>query len=411
MDKRRVRKNGKRALRLERLDPRVCMAADLGMLASPWCNHSIPQDVNQDSAVSPLDALLVINTLNSRGAGPLIAEGEASGITAKVDVNGDLQITALDVLSVVNRLNQPADSAVTEPTSQQPSTVDDPSGGDVVSGPSETEPPATDDLESDPPPEIPVPTDELESGGPAEDNQTPSEDTPTNESPTDETPTDETPTDEEPASDEGCERDGILVRAAERLFDRLDTNDDGVISESEVGERLWEKLSSADADEDGGVSLEEIVEAGLRLARGHGHADRPRRDLFERFDTDGNGELTLEEVGDVLWEKISVADADGNGQVTVEELAEHLTSKAVEKFFDTFDDNGDDLIVESELPAVLWERLSEADTDGEPGLSPTELEEVVDELRQRLPKLSDVVERIGRPHGRIGQMMARFRGR
>ncbi len=59
-------------------------------------------DVNVDGHVSPLDALLVINNLNS--AGGFNAAGGSGG--SRLDVNRDLAITPLDALLVVNYLNQ-----------------------------------------------------------------------------------------------------------------------------------------------------------------------------------------------------------------------------------------------------------------------------------------------------------------
>ena len=64
-------------------------------------NNDVPEDVSGDGAVSPIDALLIINYLNSNGPGPV-----PSGNTAPfLDVNADGFVTALDALFVINRLN------------------------------------------------------------------------------------------------------------------------------------------------------------------------------------------------------------------------------------------------------------------------------------------------------------------
>ncbi len=63
-------------------------------------------DVNDDGAVSPIDALLVVNQLN-RGGGS--GEGEAGGMLRSsyfLDVNGDNHISPIDALQVVNYLNR-----------------------------------------------------------------------------------------------------------------------------------------------------------------------------------------------------------------------------------------------------------------------------------------------------------------
>ncbi len=64
-------------------------------------NPNIPEDVNGDNAVSPIDALLIINYLNSNGPGAV-----PSGTGAPfLDVNADGFVTSIDALIVINRLN------------------------------------------------------------------------------------------------------------------------------------------------------------------------------------------------------------------------------------------------------------------------------------------------------------------
>ncbi len=92
----RSRANRLRNLRLESLEGRQLLAADLGVEH----NFLIAEDVNQDFIVSPIDALLIINKMN-RGN----SEGEQNLSSAKVDVNADGILSAVDVLRVINRLN------------------------------------------------------------------------------------------------------------------------------------------------------------------------------------------------------------------------------------------------------------------------------------------------------------------
>ena len=67
-----------------------------------WHNSSNPEDVNDDGDVSPLDALLVINYLNTFGGGNV----PAGSPPPYIDVSGDNQISPLDALLVINKLNQ-----------------------------------------------------------------------------------------------------------------------------------------------------------------------------------------------------------------------------------------------------------------------------------------------------------------
>ncbi len=69
-------------------------------------------DVNGDQRVTPLDALLVINSIQST---TLQASGETAGleaISSRFDVNRDGTITPLDALLVINLLNQMVSSRV-----------------------------------------------------------------------------------------------------------------------------------------------------------------------------------------------------------------------------------------------------------------------------------------------------------
>lgn len=69
-----------------------------------WQNTVDPVDVNQDGSLTALDALLVINEINSvRGIRELTAN--EVGIPL-IDVNADRWLTALDALLVINELNK-----------------------------------------------------------------------------------------------------------------------------------------------------------------------------------------------------------------------------------------------------------------------------------------------------------------
>ena len=61
-------------------------------------------DINQDGAVTPLDALNIINNLNTNGSRAL-AEGEELSYDNRLDVNRDDYVTPLDALSIINYLN------------------------------------------------------------------------------------------------------------------------------------------------------------------------------------------------------------------------------------------------------------------------------------------------------------------
>ena len=67
---------------------------------APLHNEKLAPDVNHDGAVSALDALIVINTLNTQYNSAAVS-GES---IMSVDVNNDGTVTALDALVVVNAI-------------------------------------------------------------------------------------------------------------------------------------------------------------------------------------------------------------------------------------------------------------------------------------------------------------------
>lgn len=95
-----LRKPSRRQLRSESLEKRQLLAGDI--LAAH--NYSIPEDVNNDWQVTPLDALMVLNHI-SRNGGNNSLSGFARGELGNfIDVNGDDMVTPLDALRVLNRI-------------------------------------------------------------------------------------------------------------------------------------------------------------------------------------------------------------------------------------------------------------------------------------------------------------------
>ncbi len=106
----------RRVRTLELLESRELLAGDTGAIAAPWHNSLNPRDVNHDSRVSPIDALLVINDLVSHGV-HTVPSPSVAGLTAApaaapatstnlsfLDVNGDNRVSPLDAITVINAL-------------------------------------------------------------------------------------------------------------------------------------------------------------------------------------------------------------------------------------------------------------------------------------------------------------------
>ncbi len=106
--RKRIRKSAsqsllKRLLRMESLERRELMASDI---AAAFQNPVYPTDVDGDYSITPLDALVVINKLNSTGGGSLAGIPGPTDRSSFFDVDGDNVLSPLDVLTVVNSINR-----------------------------------------------------------------------------------------------------------------------------------------------------------------------------------------------------------------------------------------------------------------------------------------------------------------
>ena len=110
----------RRKLRMEKCEPRRLFAADsfaedvpvlsaqsvaedTSIPVAESVSNAFDHDVNGDTQITALDALLVINQLHRQQ----IAEGEGLEMEREgYDVNQDGQVSALDALLIVNQLHQ-----------------------------------------------------------------------------------------------------------------------------------------------------------------------------------------------------------------------------------------------------------------------------------------------------------------
>ena len=160
----------------------------------------------------------------------------------------------------------------------------------------------------------------------------------------------------------------------DQVFERSDANGDGKLTQDELPPQVAERIMKADADGDGAVTKEELEQA--RQAMGGQFADR----IFERLDENRDGKLTQDELTRFA-EKLMEADADGDGAVTKEELQaarEKLgPHPGATLLFRHFDKDADGKLVASEVPAIARERLLRADADGDGGVTQEEIRTAV----------------------------------
>jgi hypothetical protein len=71
---------------------------------TPYHNDVLPEDVDGDGKVTPLDPLIIVNYINSHGPGILPSNGEGEAV-GNLDVDGDGKVSPLDILIIINQLN------------------------------------------------------------------------------------------------------------------------------------------------------------------------------------------------------------------------------------------------------------------------------------------------------------------
>jgi len=117
-------------------------------------------------------------------------------------------------------------------------------------------------------------------------------------------------------------KQGFGPRHEKPTFEQLDANGDGALTQDELAARGQARFAEADQNGDGVLSADELN------ARAQERMARRTAKMIERFDTDGDGGLSAEEMprrhGAInLLEK---ADTDGNGSIS---KAEFDTAQAI----------------------------------------------------------------------------------
>ena len=135
----------------------------------------------------------------------------------------------------------------------------------------------------------------------------------------------------------GTQQQPSASNIASRIMGKLDTNGDGVLSTEEIGKgkKHGHKILEADTNEDGTVTLDELLSY---ISNNMGNmspmmqppdaSDRAKH-IMDELDTNGDGVLGADEIskGGKRAQRIRGADADGDGNVTMDELVSDISKK------------------------------------------------------------------------------------
>ncbi len=195
----------------------------------------------------------------------------------------------------------------------------------------------------------------------------------------------------------------------DRMFSRIDTNNDGFIDQAEADVMIERVIGRVDTDNDGAVSEEEVQKAQKKMRRHHakkhrGHRGQRGHKWFSRVDTDGDGVITRLEfdIAGVKQRARMFAELDQNGDGVLTRVdrsrdgdrgkhssRDHRSDKHGKKRADAQD--GDQSRREGGRIAVLFERF-DADKNGV--LSRAEVEADVEGVRMSKERRLQIFERV-----------------
>lgn len=261
-------------------------------------------DTNGDGSVTAIDALTVINAM-----------GEATD--GVVDDN------------VQDTDEGPSDEQADEDIDESDDQVDDDSSADEdTEGPLDQA--DDDDVEVDDEDDQEADEEEMDdedSDDHQDDGDTDDDDTDEGEPIDDGGLIDEGDEEDEDDHDDGHHRGrhrhhryGLAAKSADAILARFDGNQDGELSEDEVPGYLWNKFINREVDADsGGTISEDELTAAITAAR---------QDRFTALDEDGDGLITESEVSARLWNKILGSDGNDDATVSFEEFDSWLQDRA-----------------------------------------------------------------------------------
>lgn len=106
---------------------------------------------------------------------------------------------------------------------------------------------------------------------------------------------------------------------AQRAFDKLDTNHDGVVTQDEYLAAANARFAALDPQNSGKVTAAEIATS----PRAEAHAQRAAAHRVKAMDTNGDGVVTLDEYLAAAKKRFSRMDKNGDGFIDADELPAH----------------------------------------------------------------------------------------
>jgi Ca2+-binding EF-hand superfamily protein len=119
---------------------------------------------------------------------------------------------------------------------------------------------------------------------------------------------------------------GKVSKQIRMMFERFDSNRDGQIDTEEFKEIQMIRFYTADMDNDGQISREELV-----FVRGMRGVPAERANAaFDRLDSNGNGQLNVKEFDGSRASAFAALDLDGGGSISPREVDQFAVAKGAD---------------------------------------------------------------------------------
>lgn len=111
------------------------------------------------------------------------------------------------------------------------------------------------------------------------------------------------------------------MRDGSRMFDRMDADGDGVVTQAELDTQRKQMFTKLDANGDGMISAEEREKMQQRADKFRERMQARAGAATDAADTDGDGNISLDEFMSAPHPMVDAADSNGDGQITKEEFS------------------------------------------------------------------------------------------
>jgi len=104
------------------------------------------------------------------------------------------------------------------------------------------------------------------------------------------------------------------------VFEKLDADASGTLSQDEAKGPLAKNFDKIDADSDGEITRQELAKAGKAMQQRRKKDAEASGSRFQEMDADNSGTISKSEAGERLLERFDQIDENGDGELSKEEM-------------------------------------------------------------------------------------------